>query len=713
MERNAPQPLAEDRSTSLCKVSTVNESKVQSLSVSSQSEQSQTIQENLDSSSFKKDNSIFFESENSSVAKMEVGFEQSQELLGSVPTEDMTVEDLASGSFERDRDSEGFVKKVENIGMQVQETENAVVEGAVNGLKEGKDKNWVECELGFSGEQGSDNKEVYGGCKVIEFGVGLDNDVNKEIMKSKELEKETFLEAKKKQLLAGLDDGSIFNVKNHGESVAGFHTGAEIFGGLKGIDISVRKSLEIEVIDDTALIKPVAVTKHGNAGPKISERNEMKNEKQEVDAKGKRPRRKGKHSKNVSGTGGSQNASVVNGNQTKKMYSRKEMQALRFVNIVEQRKLWGEIYSGLGQAVSKEYDDLAVSKYDKNHRVNFDPHHRFGKKEHAPDFLRADCSVNEDDKIRNMKEHEVENIYPLDSDSYSVGGEDGLEEYSEEDSDEYYESIQRPAFHVEGEPNFDSGTPEDGLEYLRRVRWEAAHIPKVTVAKLDENNIRKEQTVYMPQIPDIAPTPQHLMPSKEWEDAFLTDFSELRLFFSQYEGSSSKISHKLQTMFKLLEVDASCHLSESEALEELGEHQHYEVLSCSPLHSSLENTASPMNVKGGGVSRPSRNPTDSSCDYPTLSQILSMDSVARVSMLRKRISLAETASSLLKNDCVWLFALCAAVDTPLDADTCAALRSLLRKCANLRAVKSEVDDEVVMMNILATISGRYFGQSEM
>ena len=43
---------------------------------------------------------------------------------------------------------------------------------------------------------------------------------------------------------------------------------------------------------------------------------------------------------------------------------------------------------------------------------------------------------------------------------------------------------------------------------------------------------------------------------------------------------------------------------------------------------------------------------------------------------------------------------------PLDADTCAALRGLLRKCASLRAGKSELDDEVIMMNILATISVR-------
>ena len=49
------------------------------------------------------------------------------------------------------------------------------------------------------------------------------------------------------------------------------------------------------------------------------------------------------------------------------------------------------------------------------------------------------------------------------------------------------------------------------------------------VAKVDRTKLNKEQTVYMPLIPDIAKCPVHLMPLKEWEDAFLADFSELRL----------------------------------------------------------------------------------------------------------------------------------------------------------------------------------------
>lgn len=60
-------------------------------------------------------------------------------------------------------------------------------------------------------------------------------------------------------------------------------------------------------------------------------------------------------------------------------------------------------------------------------------------------------------------------------------------------------------------------------------RWEAARIPKVKVAKFEKNKLNKEQTAYMPVIPDIPKCPDHLKPTEEWEEAFLADFSRLRL----------------------------------------------------------------------------------------------------------------------------------------------------------------------------------------
>ena len=89
-----------------------------------------------------------------------------------------------------------------------------------------------------------------------------------------------------------------------------------------------------------------------------------------------------------------------------------------------------------------------------------------------------------------------------------------------------------------------------------------------------------------------------------------------------------------------------------------------------------------------------------------------MDAVSRAATLRNYIDMIQSLDALSRNDCMWLFAFCVAVEPPLDAETCASLRSLLRKCATILATKSEMDDEVVMLNILIAISGRYFGQYE-
>lgn len=322
------------------------------------------------------------------------------------------------------------------------------------------------------------------------------------------------------------------------------------------------------------------------------------------------------------------------------------------------------------------------------------------------------------------QDYEEENMNTIESAcSHSTGSEPCMvlqgecgEDY---DSDEDYASIQRPAFLVEGEPNFDSGPPEDGLEYLRRVRWEAAHIPKVKVAKCGRQKYRSEQTVYMPQIPDIAPCPECLLPLKEWEDLFLADFSKLRLVLSGLDNLSAQPAGKLQPTLNVHKKSDSGHSPEDIIIDKFNDLNIFEVGSDQPLDgfslkSSIDQPATPNTMDDQNSlshQNPKSSPRDDSGDYPTLSAILKMDSVARVSTLRKRIDSVEALSNLTRNDCLWLFALCAAVDTPLHADTGAALRSLLRKCAGLRAGKSELDDEVVMLNILATISGRYFGQS--
>jgi gem associated protein 2 len=50
----------------------------------------------------------------------------------------------------------------------------------------------------------------------------------------------------------------------------------------------------------------------------------------------------------------------------------------------------------------------------------------------------------------------------------------------------------------------------------------------VKVAKLDLNAARMDQTLYMPEIPKIPNFSSDLRASKEWEDTFITNFSEIR-----------------------------------------------------------------------------------------------------------------------------------------------------------------------------------------
>ncbi|TYH49740.1 hypothetical protein ES332_D10G156700v1 [Gossypium tomentosum] len=558
----------------------------------------------------------------------------------------------------------------------------------------------------------ADNKE--------HLGTGLEFE-EKRVAKGKSLESENVLEAEKKRLLTELEVGNVFGFATNSSKI----DDGNGVSGTKGLDLPVKGSLKIEVIDDTALIGSFPLPRTGNGS--VKDEKKKKGEHEIDGKKAKRSRRKGKNVKEVLGESVAmrhmestkifevQKGKTESKTQNKIMYSRKELEALRFAKVGEQRSFWRDVYNSLGKDVIREYEDLGSWKHQKNtgsgSGSSSDTRHRFGKKAECPAIIR-DYSENVGNELEYMEDNETENIYPF---SFSPTRDvevdsfvDAEEECNEgDDSDEDYTSILRPAFMVEGEPDFDSGPPEDGLEYLRRVRWEAAQIPKVKIAKPDRTILDKEQSVYMPQIPEIAKCLEHLLPLKHWEDAFLADFSELRLALLQMEDLNTEISCKLPKLS--VREDDLFQLPASGVIEKLNSHATSEVRSDQvPLLNAADNEISSSHSNPC----PKTSISDACGEYPTLSTIRKMDSVARVSMLRKWISSVENMSSLLRSNCVWLFALCAAIDTPLDADTCASLRSLLRKCANLRAGKCEVDDEVIMLNILATISGRYFGQSE-
>ncbi|XP_038989669.1 uncharacterized protein LOC120113061 [Phoenix dactylifera] len=345
------------------------------------------------------------------------------------------------------------------------------------------------------------------------------------------------------------------------------------------------------------------------------------------------------------------------GNGLVRRYSRSEMEALRFVGTGEQRQKWKEVYQKLGSVVAQEYDGLWASHPQKTKRGG-------KKKEKETPLIMGELLAVNAEKGSDLPDSAdlvCSDTY-FDNENCTIV-EDLHDEYEniideDDSSSDEYQSIQKPAFLVEGEPDFDSGPPLDGFEYLRRVRWEAAQIPKVKVAKLNLSKVNSEQTPYMPKIPEIAKCPLNLLPLKDWEDAFLANFSEIRQAFSLLENSSDQVSARKSS-------DNYC--------------------------KQTDRAEQPKCI-------------------PTVSVIRGMDAVSRAATLRNYISMLESASILSRDDCLWLFALCVAVDVPLGAETSAALRCLLRKCSSLLARKSEPDDEAAMLNILITITGKYFGQ---
>ncbi|CAA7038150.1 unnamed protein product [Microthlaspi erraticum] len=558
---------------------------------------------------------------------VEVSFSESSSLLSKEP-EAMDVDCPGSTFLEEKRIGEEL--------QLIKETYDAnISEISTKGDQFGDDVHKME-------EEAVDTDGCVFSTSEIQIVPDVKESLNSE-KKAQDSDAQRHLEAEKRRLLAEIEIGTIFGKKADEGMLANTHEIVKNGNGSKEQhektervivkdNAFVGRSMKIDLVDDTALLNVVPFYKKGKDHPK---RPGTANTEKDAPRKHKKIGEKpvgGKQDKGNASDASTKVSGFENRGEAsvRIMYSRKQMESMRYAQIANQKKLWSDMYATLLPELVNEYEGLA-----------------------------------------SLKNHKTSKSNPRESGIGILGTKKGMddltleeEEYTEEHDD--YTSILRPAFAVDGEPDFDSGEPEDGFEYLRRVRWEAKRVPNVIIAKIDETK-KQEQSVYMPQIPEIHKCPEHLLPVKEWEDSLLSDFLNLRLALSP-------------------DANESCEdeMMTSPCVEDVL----MEVFS-KRLHTEMDESF-------GGV----------------VSEIQGMDSVTRVSRLKKRIGLVEKESGLQSSDFKWVVALCAAVDTPLDADTCGCLRALLRKCASLRA--SEVEDEqvIVMANMLITIAGRFFGQME-
>lgn len=418
-----------------------------------------------------------------------------------------------------------------------------------------------------------------------------------------------------------------------------------------------------------------------------------------------------------------------NGERQRIRYIRDELLDLRFHGEDEQLGRWNEIMSYSGNIGAEIHDmENTAENYPKPRRRNIDRRQRARKNEEASKGKKPPNTIpgpllliksNEqcyEELPSQISESNAENIQQTSILPYE-------EQDDFDDSDDEFDSLLKPAFLVEGEPDFESGPPEDGIEYLRRVKWEAAQFPKVRVANLDRKKLIKQQTSYMPNIPSVPVCSKDLLPSKDWEREFLADFSDLRMALSNVELSKdhqlkSFPSYKNKVLWEKFCFGSICSISSDEescplAVEKEGDEN--DILEDLDFELTETNKELQANDKiNSVVKEPMEDPLGEirSATGPLLPVVLSLDEIARATVFKYHVTWLENISSLSKDRAVWLFALCAVLDKPLDAETCAAARALLRKCSSLRASKTRDDEELAMLNILITIAGKYFGQAE-
>ncbi|XP_067009427.1 gem-associated protein 2 isoform X2 [Anabrus simplex] len=118
-----------------------------------------------------------------------------------------------------------------------------------------------------------------------------------------------------------------------------------------------------------------------------------------------------------------------------------------------------------------------------------------------------------------------------------------------------YGDLLEPALEI-GVINEDfdpSVPPATGQEYIQRVVLEASRCEGVVVAEIDRSRFKK-QTININAAETCPVTPSHLMPTLEWQQCQVADFSSLRQALARRKAAGIPVpSYKLPMIEQLLE----------------------------------------------------------------------------------------------------------------------------------------------------------------
>ena len=311
-------------------------------------------------------------------------------------------------------------------------------------------------------------------------------------------------------------------------------------------------------------------------------------------------------------------------------------------------------------------------------------------------------------------------------------------------------------------------------QYLAWVHREAEDIPSVIRVDLESQKF-VEQSKYMPEIKDIKQCPESLQPSDEWVKDVMYSFSELRgvlarLLATQqnklrvvsvpamkdvaawrmfclgegeveenegYNGIAQNVEDELDQHI-VMEKDAGnegASISDDDyasdasadgtidgragtdegtaALRESKLRLLAALNSMDTLPTEKQNEESKVKERTEILEFPIW--TGTKCHLPTTAMLLQFYQVLTQHLLKLHCEwLHGTGISELRGQ--WLYGLLARLEKPLYNDTAAVVRSLYRRCSELRSNIDidavTFDTDIAALNVLISITGTYFRQAD-
>lgn len=295
--------------------------------------------------------------------------------------------------------------------------------------------------------------------------------------------------------------------------------------------------------------------------------------------------------------------------------------------------------------------------------------------------------------------------------------------FAQEDAEE---ELLSKALYVENSnetsvPYDPSKPPATAEEYLKSVMHEAKHLEGVAIAKNANKLTSNKVQVAVREKANIKHS-KSILPTKEWQNKQVKDFSETRTMFARHvatvqkPGVPNKKRHKLPS--KTNEQGWCCYCFGKDFWSTIVKAQ----------KDGDESESASEDESTNDHNKPSTVFNDiTEGQKPETSIITQLKQTEVVALLDFQISWVELVGMIREDQGLWLYSLMAHLDKPPHADVTSSMRSLVLACSrqrkqiyeseNLDAKVEEGDNSMpkmtIHLNLIICLVARYFEQKDL